>query len=183
MVAEGSRGWQAAIVAFGSARGRTRLPAAEGLREWDCTGIPRPQAGIERRSRAMNKAFVREQESTAEFCPRCGTKGEAGGDAYAENYAPGRSRCCRPKLCSPLSTRLWFVRRSHLKPEEPLFFSGFLHGPVDRGIHTWRHRPRQCFSRVFLAARKWQEGICVIRPCRPTSRRFLQRFTAARTRN
>jgi len=39
----------------------------------------------------LNKAFVREQESTAEFCPRCGTKGEVvGGETIRHHLPPER---------------------------------------------------------------------------------------------
>ena len=35
----------------------------------------------------MNKAFVREPDQTAEYCPRCGTKGETVGSRTMAAYA------------------------------------------------------------------------------------------------
>jgi hypothetical protein len=51
----------------------------------------------------MNKAFVREQESTAEYCPRCGTKGEVvGGETIRHHLPPGSSlRLAEPASFCP----------------------------------------------------------------------------------
>jgi hypothetical protein len=40
----------------------------------------------------MNKAFVREPDQTADYCPRCGTKGEAVGSRTLAAYLSGEQR-------------------------------------------------------------------------------------------
>jgi hypothetical protein len=37
----------------------------------------------------MNKAFVREPDQTADYCPRCGSKGEPVGRETIRSYLPG----------------------------------------------------------------------------------------------
>ena len=40
----------------------------------------------------MNKAFVREPEQTADFCPRCGSKGDAVGVGVLKSYLSDEQR-------------------------------------------------------------------------------------------
>jgi hypothetical protein len=40
----------------------------------------------------MNKAFVREPDQTAEYCPRCGTQGETVGNETLETYLSAQQR-------------------------------------------------------------------------------------------
>ena len=40
----------------------------------------------------MNKAFVREPEQTADYCPRCGSKGEAVGAEALQSYMTDEQR-------------------------------------------------------------------------------------------
>jgi len=40
----------------------------------------------------MNKAFIREPDQTAAYCPRCGSKGESVGEAALRTYLSDRQR-------------------------------------------------------------------------------------------
>ena len=43
-------------------------------------------------ARIMNKAFVREPEHTADYCPRCGSKGEVVGVEALKSHLTGEQR-------------------------------------------------------------------------------------------
>ncbi len=40
----------------------------------------------------MNKAFIREPDNTADYCPRCGSKGEQVGGGTLKSYLTGEQR-------------------------------------------------------------------------------------------